>query len=88
MAKDQYDVDLVEQGQQATFVLGATRPLKEDQQKKILAKLINHYRAGTATPEILLGGIAEISALDLFEDELRNQQRLGNGALDRMMTDG
>lgn len=70
-------LERIERGRQAvqaaSFIL---EPIMESREK-ILKKLISLYRAGKAEPALLLGGIAEITALDNLITELTNAQTQG-----------
>ena len=73
----------IERGKQAvmaaTFIL---EPIMESREK-ILKRLMAHYRAGTATHDLLLGGIAEMTALDNLVTELNNAQTQGEAAAEQ-----
>lgn len=65
--------------QAASFIL---EPIMESQ-NKVLRKLINAYRAGKADHDTILGGIAEITALDNLITELNNAQTQGEAAAEQ-----
>lgn len=70
-------LERIERGRQAVqaaaFIL---EPIMESQ-NKILRRMINAYRSGKADHASLLGGIAEITALDNLITELNNAQTQG-----------
>lgn len=67
----------IEQGKQA--VMAAAFILEPIMQRRdlILKRLIMAYRAGKADHDTMLGGIAEITALDNLVTELNNVQTQG-----------
>lgn len=73
----------IERGRQASqaaaFIL---EPIQESQ-NKVLRRLISAYRAGKADHDTLLGGIAEITALDSLMTELNNAQVQGEAAAEQ-----
>lgn len=73
----------IEKGKQAVqaaaFLL---EPILESREKA-LKKMIAAYRGGTVTHDLLLGGIAEITALDNLVTELNNAQTQGEAAAER-----
>lgn len=81
-------LERIERGKQAnmaaSFIL---EPILESQQK-VLQKMISAYRAGKADHGTLLGGIAEMTALDNLITELNNAQTQGEAALKQEFGNG
>lgn len=73
-------IQRIEKGRQAVqaaaFLL---EPILESREK-VLKKMIAAYRGGTVTHDLLLGGVAEITALDNLVTELNNAQTQGEVA--------
>lgn len=70
----------IEKGRQAVqaaaFII---EPVRESQEV-VLRRLINDYRAGKTDHDRIVGGIAEIAALDKLMAELKNAETQGNAA--------
>lgn len=81
-------LERIERGKQAvmaaSFIL---EPIMESREK-VLRKLIAAYRSGKADHDLLLGGIAEMTALDNLITELNNAQTQGELAAEQEFKHG
>lgn len=73
-------LERIERGKQASVAAAFVLEPIQELQNKTLRKLISAYRAGKADHDTLLGGIAEITALDNIITELGNAQIQGEAA--------
>lgn len=70
----------IERGKQAVMAAAfLLEPIMESREK-VLKRLMMAYRGGTITHDMLLGGVAEMTALDNLVSELNNAQTQGEAA--------
>lgn len=81
-------IEIIEEGRQAIQASAyITEPVRE-YREIVIRKLVNMYRAGDTGHDRLVGGIAEICALDNLMLELENKARLGNVAATKEFKNG
>lgn len=78
---DQHErIERIEHGRLATVASGFLLQPIQEQREAILTRLVSLYRAGQTSHDTLLGGIAEIAALDNLMYQLETEVRQGNVA--------
>lgn len=81
-------IEIIEEGRQAVQVAAyISEPIKE-YREKVVKDLVNRYRSEDTGHDRLVGGIAEISALDSLMSNLENKARLGNVAAEKEYKNG
>lgn len=73
-------MDRMEAGRTATLALGILREPVEAYREKVLNRLIACYRSGMTDHDTILGGIAELTALDNLIKDMQNTVHKGNVA--------
>lgn len=73
-------IEVIEAGQRAVGLLGLVRQPIYEAKEVIQKRLVSLYRARSASHDDLVGGIAEISALDALISNLESQITKGNVA--------
>lgn len=78
---DQQDrIDRMERGRIATISSGFLLEPIQEARNNIIQRLVNLYRAGETSHDTILGGIAEIAALDGLMHAMEVEIRQGNVA--------
>lgn len=76
-------IERIEEGQTATlahgFILGPVSEYKEI----VLTRMISNYRSGNTQHDLILGGLAELAALDNLMKHLQNLIHKGNVAAEQ-----
>jgi hypothetical protein len=73
-------IERIEAGQSATLAHGFLLEPILEARENIIKRLVSLYRSGQTHHDNILGGIAEIAALDNLMYHLENQIRQGNVA--------
>lgn len=81
-------IERIERGKQAVMAASFIIEPIMASREKALRRMINAYRGGTVTHDMLLGGIAEITALDNLITELNNAQTQGEIAAEQEFRNG
>lgn len=76
-------LERIERGRQAVQAASFIMEPIMRSRERVLRKLINAYRSGEASHDLLLGGIAEITALDTLIIELNHVQTQGEIAAEQ-----
>lgn len=75
-------LEVIERGKASAITESIVRPLIEEQVDKKIHAMVNLYRNGGLTFELLVGSVGEISALYSLLSTLEGDQRLAIGAAD------
>lgn len=73
-------IDRIERGYAATAAQAALREPYAEARERIIGRLVSFYRSGHTEHDLILGGIAEIAALDGLMNELERTITQGNTA--------
>jgi len=73
-------IERIERGRNATIAQGFILQPVQEARNNIILRLVAQYRSGTASHDAILGGIAEIAALDNLLAYMKNTQQQGNVA--------
>lgn len=75
--------DDIDRGRRAAVAQGVVTPFIEERIVKINKKLVNQYRSGELTQQLMIGSIGELSALSDLIQELEHAQRIAIGASEK-----
>ena len=81
-------IDRMEQGRTAAIAHGVLSEPIQAARNNIITRLVGLYRSGQATHDSLLGGIAEIAALDNLMNHVQSAINQGNVAAEREYGNG
>lgn len=73
-------IERISRGREATVASGLLRPIIDRQVEKVLSELCRSYQAGDTPHDLLVGGIAEITALRELLYELERIHKQGVAA--------
>ena len=71
-------IERIERGRNATIAQGFILQPIQEARENIILRLVAQYRSGAANHDVILGGIAEIAALDGLLAFLKNTQQRAN----------
>lgn len=84
----QHRLDAIERGRAAAQAAAFLAIPIHEMREIIIKGLINTYRSGETAHDRLLGGIAEVAALDKLMNQLENAQTQGNIASQKEFGNG
>lgn len=76
-------IERMHRGREATVASGLLRPMVDAEIQRVTARLCNEYAAGTASHDLLVGGIAEITALRRLMADLERIHNKGVAAAEQ-----
>lgn len=88
MAASEANIGRYQRGRMASRVASEIVELIEDQERKIIQRLISDYRGGISDEKILLGRVGELVALSDLYDALQAKIRLGVAAAEVEFSSG
>lgn len=88
MNDQQANLQQIEMSDRASAVLGASSEYIHGSVNSAISFLVAHYRGGQLTHDIMLGKIAEMSALMSLLDSIHSDMRGGDAARSREYGDG
>jgi hypothetical protein len=78
----------MEEGRNAALVQSIVKPFIDEQLKNAMTMMVNEYRAGNTSHDMLVGKVAEMKALMGLMSSLDTVQRLGISAMKREYGNG
>lgn len=76
-------IERIERGRNAVVARGALQDPYEEARSRVIGRLVSFYRSGHTDHDLILGGIAEIAALDALMNELDRTITQGNVAAEQ-----
>lgn len=80
---NQRNIDAIEEGAAATAVAGAIKSTVDEKMREKVTLLMSYYRGGKIDHDMLVGGVAEITALADLMSDLENKALRGEVAAKR-----
>ncbi len=71
----QRNIELIEAGREATLVRAAIKSVVDEQVTVAVSHLMSMYRQGSIDHDMLVGKVAEITAMDNLLAELESRER-------------
>jgi hypothetical protein len=77
------NIEAIQRADHAAVFKGLAEPFIHSYINNSISSLVAHYRGGQLTHDLMLGKVAEISALMALMDNLHSEMRAGDAARDR-----
>jgi hypothetical protein len=84
----QLNIDTIQRAEQASATKGLVEPFVHGYINSAISNLVAHYRGGQLSHDLMVGKVAEVSALMALLDNLHSEMRAGDSARDREYGNG